>query len=722
MTAPASPWLQLQAIESIPLCARIGRLLCASVLAVGAGQAVGIVDLAALDGASGDEARVIRYIQDRLAGIHRIGGNNTLVATFGSGSPSTLLLTGIDEPGYAVSGIHEEGYLQVRPLAGAPLASGLEKHFLGKHVNVSTRTGTILPGVIAAPSVHFDSVRRFRNRNAQNALLIDIGAQDSFEVARAGVAVLDRVTLHKEPAILGDGWVSAPWISSRSGAAVLLNLARRLERSQFPGTVAIAFVTQMHYHNAGLSRVLASVDADRVILLAANGSSKTSVSAVAGSGSDLVGEIAELAASATFPLERNRPETLSFGPFGNSQPWKIEQRMAVLKCATRNRGTPAEAVQPGELDRLAVLLASLVGANRLAPAPEPLSSALPQPTDMRVPAGKRESLLARSLRPLIEAAGVSGDESRVRELLASLLPEPNPPSYSVDSDERGNLIARLGNGANTSAVFMAHMDEIGFTVRRITSRGELTADSKGGGTPSLFEWQPAAVHGSYGSLAAVMTRGGSLDLGQTTGDAVRAMGVREGDSVTVPKRYRNLLGRRVAARSLDDRLGCAVLVEAVRRLVRPARRATGSVEFVFTVEEETGLKGAKHFAETSTPSRVFPVDTFVTSDSPLESRDLAYARLGAGPVLRALDESGMTPRSEIARVFDLARRHGIPLQVGATAGGNDGSVFRSLDTVNIPIGFPLRYAHTPVETADLRDAEAAVDLIEMLALEELRNR
>ena len=112
----------------------------------------------------------------------------------------------------------------------------------------------------------------------------------------------------------------------------------------------------------------------------------------------------------------------------------------------------------------------------------------------------------------------------------------------------------------------------------------------------------------------------------------------------------------------------------------------------------------------------------MTSDSPLESKRLAYARLGAGAVLRAFDESGLTPTAEIARVAALARRHKIPLQLGITAGGNDGSVFRSLETVNLPIGFPLRYAHSAVETADLRDAESVIDLVEVLALEALGTR
>ena len=565
-------------------------------------------------------------------------------------------------------------------------------------------------------------MRGLGSRSATNNLFVDIGARTRHEAAEAGVAVLDRVTLDKEPAFLGDGWVSAPWISSRSGAAILVTLAQRLEQADFPGSVALAFLTQMHFHNAGLSRVLPSVEADRVVLLAPKGGSTSSISAVSGGGSDLVAEIVEIAARSNVRLDRNPPESFSFGPFGAGRPWTTGQQIAVLKPATRNRGTPAEAVEPEELDRLSDLLAALVGVNQSDAEPKP-GRAVPDESrapPLRVP--DRDGPLGRSLRILVETPGVSGDEGRVRALLEELLPKPNPPSYTIGTDEKGNLIVRLGNGASPSAAFIAHMDEIGFAVRLVTSRGLVTADSKGGGRPSLFEWQPVAVHGSYGSLPALMTRTGNIDFGESAGDAIRAMGVRSGDSVTVPKRYRKLLGSRVSARSLDDRLGCVVLLEAVRRLVRRARRAPGAVEFVFTVEEETGLQGARHYAETSTPARVYPVDTFVTSDSPLESQDFAYAGLGEGPVLRALDESGMTPRAEIARVSALARRNGIPLQAGVTAGGNDGSVFRSLNTVNIPIGFPLRYAHTPVETADLLDAEAAVDLIELLAMDELAER
>ncbi len=722
MTARSSQRGLSPASDFICPLVRAARFVGALVVASAPGLGDSLSDLARLDGAPGDEVRLIQYIRNRVGGVHRTGGNGSLVTTFGSGSPRTLLVAGVDEPGYAVSGVHEEGYLHIRPLADSPLATSLENYFLGQHVRVSTRTGTILRGVVSAPSVHFASGSRFRSPNAPNALFVDIGARDRLEVAAAGVAVLDRVTLHKESTFLVDGWLSAPWISSRAGAAILLSLARSLERAPFSGSVALAFVTQQYSHNAGFSRVLPSVDADQVVLLAPNGGSRSSISAVSGGDSDLVAEVSELAKRTALRLDRDPPQTLSFGPFGTRRPWKAGQRIAVLKPATRNRATPAEAVRPEELDRLSHLLGLLVGLDRRDPEPMPPSSVASEPIAPQLRAAERGGTLEGSLRHLVETPGVSGDESRVRELLAKLLPEANPPSYSIRKDDKGNLIARLGNGAKPSAAFMAHMDEIGFEVRLITSRGLVSVDSRGGGTPSLLAWQPVAVHGSYGTRSALMTRAGNLDFGGSTSDETRSTGVQEGDSVTVPKRYRKLLGSRVSARSLDDRLGCAVLLQAIRRLVRRARSAPGAIEFVFTVEEETGLTGARHFARSATPARVYPVDTFVTSDSPVESPDFAYAALGAGPVLRALDESGMTPRSAIARVTALAKRHGIPLQSGATAGGNDGSVFRSLNTVNIPIGFPLRYAHSPVETADLRDAEAAVDLIELLALEELRKR
>jgi putative aminopeptidase FrvX len=115
------------------------------------------------------------------------------------------------------------------------------------------------------------------------------------------------------------------------------------------------------------------------------------------------------------------------------------------------------------------------------------------------------------------------------------------------------------------------------------------------------------------------------------------------------------------------------------------------------------------------------VDSLVTSDSPLEPSRIGRLKLGRGAALRALDSSGMTSRIEVERVLALARSEGIPVQVGVTAGGNDGARFPRVGAANVPLSFPLRYSHSSAETADLGDIRALISLIEALTLDELRS-
>lgn len=694
--------------RALPATSRVLLALGAAALFASVASGSDFLALAALDGGSADEARVIDFIAERVGGTQRKGANGSLLVEFGSGAPRTLFVAGVDEPALVVSGIHAEGYLHVRPHAQAPFGTGLADRFLGQHVNVSTRTGQLAAGVVAAPSVHFGSSGS-RRVTPDESLFVDIGATDAEDVASAGVDVLNRVTLAKQAAFVSEGWLASPWISSRVGAQILIELVAHLRNAEFKGSVVLAFVTQQYPSNAGLARALRSVQADRVILLVPNGDSISAVAPLGSSDSSLVGQIVQLAESADIRVKRSGAHRPSFGPFGDNEIWDAEQPMAAILPAVRNGATPAEAVRLGEVSALSALLARLVGATPAAESSAERPASTPPPVPQ--PVDSIESMIRR----LVGIAGVSGNEEPVREELLRLL--PSDLAGSARTDELGNLIVRLGPAVDPVAMFLAHMDEIGRVVTSMVPSGTVRTASRGGGNLDLFSWQPVTVHGSAGRLPALMTRRGLIDFGEISDAEIRALGVRVGDSVTVPKRYRALLGKRVAGRSLDDRLGCAVLLEAMSRLEKRTRRARRAVEFVFTVQEETGLKGARHVAQRSKPDVVYAVDTFVTSDTPFESRHFAFARLGAGPVLRALDQSGATPRNEVNRILALAARRGIPVQLGVTAGGNDGSTFVSLDTVNVPIGFPLRYAHTPVETADLRDAESAVDLIEALALE-----
>ena len=139
--------------------------------------------------------------------------------------------------------------------------------------------------------------------------------------------------------------------------------------------------------------------------------------------------------------------------------------------------------------------------------------------------------------------------------------------------------------------------------------------------------------------------------------------------------------------------------------------------FIFSVREETGLTGARVAANAlgTAPVRVHALDTFVSADAPLELRNFADAPIGRGAVARAVDNSSVTPPALLDSLVALARSRGVALQVGTTNGGNDGSVFTRYGVPDVPIGWPLRYSHSPAEVIDLKDLVSMADLVRAIA-------
>jgi putative aminopeptidase FrvX len=333
------------------------------------------------------------------------------------------------------------------------------------------------------------------------------------------------------------------------------------------------------------------------------------------------------------------------------------------------------------------------------------------------------------LHQLVEAYGVSGHEAPVRDAVRRLL----PAWAQAEVDTAGNLLIRAGSGAPLT-IFVAHLDEIGFTVTTVRDDGQLTLRAIGGFMPSLFEAEPALVHTAQGIVPAVFTLRDSLgtsprrtpvapgggprpellvrvDPGTGSRAGTEALGIHPGDVVTMPKRYVSLAGTRATARSFDDRVGCTALLLALRHL-DPLRLPHAEL-FVFSVREEIGLEGARAVARATAgeaPPRVYALDTFVSADAPLEVKTFADAPLGRGAVARAVDNSSVTPPAVLDSLVRLAQLRRIPLQVGATNGGNDGSMFTRFGTVDVGIGWPLRYAHSPAEVIDLRDVVAMAQL------------
>ena len=325
------------------------------------------------------------------------------------------------------------------------------------------------------------------------------------------------------------------------------------------------------------------------------------------------------------------------------------------------------------------------------------------------------------LSQLIESYGVSGSEAPVREVVKRLL-----PSWAkTETDTAGNLWVRTGQG-DGPVVIVAHLDEIGFRIDTINADGTLGLRNRGGFIVSLFEAKPALIHTGGADIPGIFLPRDTgqtrrtppplrVSVGATSRAGAESLGVKLGQTVTMPKQYVRLAGTRATGRSFDDRMGCAALILALRSLDRSKLRHP--VVFIFSTREEIGLEGAGAAARqlgTST-RRVHAIDTFVSADSPLELPNFAVAPLGAGAVARMLDNSSITPPAYVDSLAALARARGIALQIGTTNGGNDGSTFLEFGVIDVPIGWPLRYSHSPAEVVDLKDLLSLADLVRGIA-------
>jgi len=223
---------------------------------------------------------------------------------------------------------------------------------------------------------------------------------------------------------------------------------------------------------------------------------------------------------------------------------------------------------------------------------------------------------------------------------------------------------------------------------------------------------------------------GSNSIRQIVADVSAAGSIRIIDEMKAAPRLGAGLSRtgRLSAGSMRHAL------EAVQRMTTLARQlgavrihvvATSAVreaenrrDFLDLVREETGLEGAMALAKqyAAKVKRVYSIDTFVSSDSPAETTRFAHAPLGNGAVIRGLDNSAVAPPAEMDRIRDIARLQGIPLQVGATNGGTDGSDFVRYGVLHVSLSWPGRYSHSPVEVLDLRDLQALERLIYAIAV------
>jgi putative aminopeptidase FrvX len=331
------------------------------------------------------------------------------------------------------------------------------------------------------------------------------------------------------------------------------------------------------------------------------------------------------------------------------------------------------------------------------------------------------------LQSLADAPGPSGYEEEVRAIMVR---ELKPFASQISYDGLGSVIAQHGT-TGPRIMLDAHMDELGGIVRRVTADGFLSMQMVGGWLDQALVGQRWIILGSKGPVYAVTgirdihvlpsaERSRSfardeifLDLGVKNAAEVAALGVEIGDPVAPHSPFAVLNGtNRYLAKALDDRVGCAVLVEVLRRLAAEGHPNTLLV--AATTQEETGERGAHTAAEVARPQIGIAIEGGVSGDVPGARPEETQARLGAGPGVFLYDFVEQPNRRLVGLIKDTARTEKIPLQFDLVNGyGDDSSEIQrsngGVPTVNIVV--PVRYTHAHNGIMDRSDFDQTVALV-----------
>lgn len=331
------------------------------------------------------------------------------------------------------------------------------------------------------------------------------------------------------------------------------------------------------------------------------------------------------------------------------------------------------------------------------------------------------------LKKLSNAHGLSGYENNVRNMIED---EIRPYVDDVRTDKMGSLIAtRYGGSPNI--MLAAHMDEIGLMVKYVDDKGYIYFTTTGGWFDQTLLNQRMVLHTSNGRVYGVI---GSkpphamkeedkkkpvkaedmfIDIGAASNEDAQMMGVTAGTPITSDIEFRSLGGDMVTGKALDDRGGCAVLIEAMRQV----EDVTATIHSVFTVQGEVGLKGGRTSAFGLNPDVALVSEVTFAGDHPgIDMKDSAL-EIGKGPAITVSDAGGrgiIVPEHVLRWLKKAAEENNIPYQLKVGAAGQTDASIIHLTREGIPtcvISTPSRYIHTPVTVMSMGDLEKSAQLI-----------
>jgi putative aminopeptidase FrvX len=342
--------------------------------------------------------------------------------------------------------------------------------------------------------------------------------------------------------------------------------------------------------------------------------------------------------------------------------------------------------------------------------------------------------LRADLKTLMAIPGLSGHEERVAAWLRGQLNALGLPSRT---DRLGNLITTIhGDPAKPSVMIFTHMDQLGFFVRKIEADGLIRVERMGGVSERAMAAQEVTLCGAAGDIAGIIMNKAHhattpdekykvltapeirIDTGHGSKAAVEAAGICIGTPVVYAPRVIELAGERIAGTSVDDRAGCAALLDLAR--ARKGRDGP-TLHLVWSVQEEFNLRGAVVAAQNLHPDIAIQIDLMLATDTP-DMADRGEMVMGSGPGISLYSFhgrgtlNGVIPHPALVSLMEsTAEALSLPLQRSAQVGVlTDLSYVQLLGdgVASIDVGYPMRHSHSTIECCDLRDLVGLVRLLD----------
>ncbi len=324
------------------------------------------------------------------------------------------------------------------------------------------------------------------------------------------------------------------------------------------------------------------------------------------------------------------------------------------------------------------------------------------------------------LQQLNACHGPSGDEG---EISAVIRKAAAPYADECYADTLGNLIVHK-KGSGPKLMFSAHMDSIGFIVTHVEKEGFLRFGKVGGLHAASILHTPVRFKNGVRGLVALDEKVEEkkitlddlyIDIGAGSESEARSK-VQIGDTAVFDAPAFSA-GNRLVSPYMDNRISCVVLLMALEQL----KSSGNDLYFVFTVQEELGLRGAKTAAYAISPDYGIAVDVTIAGDA-LGSKHDGTAVCGGGAAVKVMDNSVICHPQMVERLETLAKKQGIPAQRDVIRGGGTDAGAIHLTRMGVLTGgisIPCRYVHSPVEMVDTRDVNACAKLVAAFAADRL---